>query len=122
MREDIAGALKSIEQGEEPDTLKACFCFDSGLAVFEGHFPGMPLVPGIMQIEMARYAVESHTGRQFRISLITRAKFARPVVPDEIIDMQAALSREEGTLKVRAQSRVDGELAASVSMVLVERN
>ena len=61
----------------------AGFVFDPALPVFEGHFPGRPVLPGAFQIEMIVAAVEAATKRRYSIARITKAKFTRPLGPGE---------------------------------------
>ena len=73
MKNDAAGALKSIGAGSGPNSIRAEFYFAPTLEVFRGHFPGRPLLPGAMQLEMVRCAVEKHTGDRFDIITVKKA-------------------------------------------------
>lgn len=46
-----------------------------------GHFPGRPVVPGVVLLDRVAAALERCSGQ--RIAAIRQAKFLRPLLPDE---------------------------------------
>ncbi|MEC5384185.1 3-hydroxylacyl-ACP dehydratase [Uliginosibacterium sp. H3] len=62
---------------------------------FAGHFPGRPIVPGALLIDLAIRAVAQATGR--RISSVAQAKFLSPALPGEPL----SLSFDAGADSVR---------------------
>ena len=118
MRTDVAASLLHVASGDEPGSLVAEFCFDPALPVFRGHFPGRPLVPGAFELEMARLAVERHTGRQWRIARVRRARFTGEIVPGDTILVSARSSLRAAALDVKATLSVDGSPRATLSMAL----
>ena len=51
-----------------------------GLAHFAGHFPGLPILPGVVQLDWAmRLAAEQCFGCAHRVASIDRLKFMAPV-------------------------------------------
>lgn len=50
---------------------------------FAGHFPGRPIVPGALLIDLALRAVEEATGHQ--VTSIAQTKFLSPAVPGEAL-------------------------------------
>ena len=118
MRDDVASALLGVAPGDEPGTLRAEFRFDPALAVFRGHFPGRPLVPGVFQIEMVRLAVERHTGRRYRIARVGNAKFKGEVAPGHVVALSARVTPRKQGLLVNADLRVGEAVKAKLAMVL----
>jgi len=118
VRTDVASSLLRVGSGDEPGSLVAEFRFDPALPVFRGHFPGRPLVPGAFELEMARLAVERHTGLPWRIARVRRARFTGEIVPGDTILVSARSSPREGSLDVKAALSVDGSPRASLSMTL----
>ncbi len=92
MRDDVAAALIRMVPTGEAGSVVAEFRFDPALAVFRGHFPGRPLLPGVFQIEMVRLAVERHAGHPWRLARVDKAKFAAPVAPGELLTVRATLA------------------------------
>ena len=72
-------------------------------------------------MEMARFACERVTGRRLEIERIERAKFARPILPEEEIRLSVKIQPCEGVLHAQATFSVSGEQAGGASMVLRSR-
>ena len=92
---------------------------------FQGHFPGHPVMPGVLIIEaMAQTAavlvVESlgpeAAGRVVYFMSIEHAKFRRPVVPGDQLRIHVVKERSRGTVyKFSAIARVDGVSVAEAT-------
>src|SRR5258708_5991128 len=122
LQEDAAKGLIGLESPQEGE-LEAVFVFPSGLALFEGHFPGRPIVPGVLEVETARAALEKHfKGTPLRIQSIEKAKFTREVKPGEEIRlrMSFAPSGEKDTWSVKGTLSVNGEKAGQVTLTLAK--
>ena len=52
---------------------------------FAGHFPGQPIVPGVVILAEALAAIERATGRSAERWEISQAKFLKPVGPGEAL-------------------------------------
>jgi 3-hydroxymyristoyl/3-hydroxydecanoyl-(acyl carrier protein) dehydratase len=52
---------------------------------FRGHFPGRPIVPGALLIDLALLAVEQATGSQ--VASIAQTKFLSPAAPGDILTL-----------------------------------
>jgi len=85
---------------------------------FNGHFPGKPVMPGVLMVEaMAQVAgvlflsQPEHKGKTPFFCGIDNVRFRRPVVPGDRIEFHAKVLKVRGnTGKVEAEARVDGEL------------
>jgi|SRR5450755_326319 len=93
---------------------------------FTGHFPGFPVMPGVMIIEaMAQVAgilvskVAPHTrGKLMFLASVEEAKFRRPVMPGDQLRIEMKLSRLKMTVaKMHGVATVDGQVAAEASMM-----
>jgi beta-hydroxyacyl-ACP dehydratase FabZ len=98
---------------------------------FPGHFPGAPVMPGVLIIEsMAQVAgvliyrdLPDKQSKLIYFSGIENAKFRRPVVPgDQLRIEMELLSRRSNFGKMRGRATVDGKLAAEavVTFAVVE--
>ena len=119
------GIRKSIEaaritRGEQLGEGRGRFEFSFAATdpTFAGHFPARPLVPGIFQIEMVREAAEWMLGDQLVIKTVGRAKFQRPILPGEIIQLEISLLDSAGVIQVRGAFSVVGEPAGDVMLTL----
>jgi len=50
--------------------------------VYKGHFPGQPVVPGVIQIQILRELAEQALKTKLFISELTSAKYLNMIVPD----------------------------------------
>ena len=92
---------------------------------FEGHFPGHPVMPGVLIIEsMAQTAavlvVETlgpeEAGKVVYFMSVEGAKFRRPVVPGDVLRIHVAKERNRGNVwKFNAVARVDGVAVAEAT-------
>ena len=99
---------------------------------FNGHFPGHPVMPGVMIIEgMAQAAgiltLHDREGRDDKLMYFTgidKARFRRPVVPGDRLEYEVEILRLRDTYcRLRGIARVDGAVAAEATMAsaLVDR-
>lgn len=99
---------------------------------FTGHFPGFPVMPGVLIIEaMAQTAgvlvatVAPHTrGKIMFLASVEEAKFRRPVVPGDQLRIEMKLVRLKTTVaKMQGTATVDGQVVAEASLMckLTER-
>ncbi|WP_011909105.1 3-hydroxyacyl-ACP dehydratase FabZ [Cereibacter azotoformans] len=89
---------------------------------FTGHFPGLPIFPGVQIIEaMAQTAAVlvgvsldlADKGAKVYFMGIDGAKFRRKVVPGDVLEMTVTVKRGGGKVwKFEGRASVDGELAA----------
>ncbi len=89
---------------------------------FQGHFPAEPVMPGVLIIEaMAQTAAvlvvatlgREKEGRLVYFMSIDSARFRKPVVPGDTIEIYVAKIRNRGNVwKFRGEARVDGVVVA----------
>lgn len=91
----------------------------------QGHFPGHPVMPGVMIIEaMAQSAavLAIHSmgaeaeGKIVYFMTISGAKFRRPVTPGDVLRLEITVERARKTVwRFAGRATVNGELAAEAS-------
>ena len=117
MKEEVESCLVAEERSE--NGLRASFHFAPGLSVFEGHFPGLPIVPGVYLIETARIACEHVLSRSLRIAAVEAAKFTAEVGPGETVNVEASVSSTAGGWICQAAVTSKRGSAAQIRLRLV---
>jgi 3-hydroxymyristoyl/3-hydroxydecanoyl-(acyl carrier protein) dehydratase len=75
---NIAGACPITLLSSAP--LRATATFPAGHPAFDGHFPGNPILPGFLQIQMALDALRL-AGLPHRLLEVASARFLAPILP-----------------------------------------
>src|SRR5512134_2920552 len=100
---------------------------------FMGHFPGYPVMPGVLIIEAMAQAAAILTymtlgakhgdGTLFYFAGIDAARFKRPVMPGDQLRMEVEMGRvKRGVGKFTGRALVEGQVAAETEMMCAHRN
>jgi 3-hydroxyacyl-[acyl-carrier-protein] dehydratase len=100
---------------------------------FTGHFPGYPVMPGVLIIEAMAQAAAILTyitlgakhgdGTLFYFAGIDAARFKRPVIPGDQLRLEVEMGRvKRGVGKFTGRALVDGQIAAETEMMCAHRN
>ena len=66
-----------------------------GLGWFRGHFPGRPVLPGIVQVHWAVLVSAAYFGFQQVPTAINRLKFKNVIVPPSVVELSVARSTKD---------------------------
>jgi 3-hydroxyacyl-[acyl-carrier-protein] dehydratase len=113
----LVDRILSVEPGKRAVGLKNVTINES---FFEGHFPGHPVMPGVLLIEsMAQVggvillSTEGNGGKLVYLVGLDKVRFRKPVIPgDRVITEVEQLGQRGNFGKVKAVARVDGEIVA----------
>ncbi|MFT7654460.1 MAG: 3-hydroxyacyl-[acyl-carrier-protein] dehydratase [Limisphaerales bacterium] len=101
--------------------------------IFNGHFPGQPIFPGVLMLEaMAQVSgvlafetkgTRPADGVTYLFGGVEKARFRRPVVPGDRLDMESRILADRSKMmKFEASAFVDGDLACSAILTVVEQS
>ena len=101
---------------------------------FQGHFPGKPVMPGVLLIEAMAQAAgalvlnhlgDAHAGKLVFFMSIDKARFRKPVLPGDVVHFHVKLSNKRAPVwKYWAEAHVDGKKVAEAeigAMLMNER-
>lgn len=105
-----------IERSRElrADSLTLTLQIDARLFWFQGHFPHLPILPGVAQLDwVMHYGVSLLApGKQF--VAVDNIKFQQPVLPDSLLQLRLDWDAEKSRLSFRySLLKDDGEQTAS---------
>jgi len=94
---------------------------------FQGHFPGKPVMPGVLQLEALAQAgaLLAYEGAPFDpaqkviyLMSFDAVKFRRPVVPGDRLDLYVRIERQKGAIwRLAGEAKVDGQPASEAQMM-----
>jgi 3-hydroxymyristoyl/3-hydroxydecanoyl-(acyl carrier protein) dehydratase len=84
---------------------------------YAGHFPGDPILPGVVLLDAALWALAAESGRPAAAARIKSAKFHSPVRPGEILSLHFT---EPTAGDVRFEIRCDARSVASGSVAFAQ--
>ncbi len=92
---------------------------------FQGHFPGQPIMPGVLIIEamaqtggIAALNLKENIGKLAYFLSINKARFRKPVVPGDTLRMEVELVKVKmGVVQCRGIAKVEGEVVAEAEMM-----
>ena len=91
---------------------------------FRGHFPGQPLVPGVILTEAAAQTAgiaAGTPGKRYHLSAIRQMKFIRAVLPESVVEFAATKTGGMGgLLQFQVSAKVGGETVAEGVIILNE--
>ena len=120
-REPLLLVDRCVELNAESAVCERTFAADE--VFFAGHFPGRPIVPGVLLVEalaqtLAYWALCCEPGRDVLLTGIDRCRFRRKVVPGELVRLAVTVERQlMGTVHATGRAEVGGELAASAKLI-----
>ena len=80
-----------------------------GHPVYQGHFPGHPVVPGVCLLQLIKECVEDIRQQKLQVTQVSSCKFLSAINPTETPHISVALTFkeiEEGTLQLQAEGSV----------------
>jgi len=117
----LVDRITACEPGESASGIK---CVSANEMQFLGHFPGNPIMPGVLILEaMAQVgavcilSLPENRGKLAVFGGVKEARFRRQVVPGDVLEMTCEIVRRMGPVGIgKATARVGGQLAATAEL------
>jgi len=99
--------------------------------IFTGHFPGMPIFPGVLILEALaqatgilgfKTATERAENELYLFAAIDEARFRKPVVPGDTMILEVKFLKERRNLwKFYGEAKVDGQVVCCAELMCARR-
>ena len=116
--------IDTIEEMEPGVRAVGKKCVSYNEPFFAGHFPGEPVMPGVLIIEalaqvgaVAILSLEANNGKTAYFGAINSAKFKGKVVPGDVLILETEIVKTKGPIGVgNAKAYVDGKVVAQAEL------
>ena len=119
--------IDRVLEMESESSLKAIKNVTINEPFFQGHFPGQPVMPGVLILEAMAQATgllafsdmgEEHATKLYLLVGIDKSRFRGQVVPGDQLELSINLKRTMRGIGIYAcEARVDGKLVADAEMM-----
>ena len=114
-----------IEDYEPGVWAKGRKCVTMDEQFFQGHFPGHPVMPGVLIIEalaqtgaVAMLSLPEYKGKLALFAGIKSARFKKQVEPGDVLELYCEITEQTGPIGTgKAEARVDGKLACKAELM-----
>lgn len=114
--------LLSLERSTDSVTARLRLLPDS--IIYQAHFPGKPITPGVCITQMAVEIMEEALGKSLMMKKAKNVKFLAVITPDETVEVEYAISkiRQEGSsVEFLCVVKNENKLFAKLSLVCEEK-
>ena len=116
--------IDSIEEMVEGESAVGKKCVSMNEPYFQGHFPGNPVMPGVLIIEamaqvgaVAMLSIPEMKGKTAYFAGIDKARFRRKVVPGDVLMLETSIIKIKGPMGIgKAVATVDGVKVAEAEL------
>ena len=113
--------VTELEPGQSATAIK---CVSGNEPFFQGHFPGHPVMPGVLIVEalaqtgaVSMLSLEENKGKLALFAGLNNVKFKRQVVPGDVLELSCKIVKTFGRMGVgEASAKVDGQLAVKAEL------
>ena len=117
----LIDTIEEIEEGRKAVGKK---CVSGNETFFQGHFPGNPVMPGVLIIEalaqvgaVAMLSIPEWKGKTAYFAGIEKAKFRKKVVPGDVLMLETTIVKVKGPMGIgKGIATVDGVKVAEAEL------
>ena len=116
--------IDTIEEMEPGVRALAKKCVSYNEPFFQGHFPGEPVMPGVLIVEalaqtgaVAILSLPENKGKTAYFAAINSAKFKKKVIPGDVLMLETEMIKVKGPMGIgKATATVDGKVAVQAEL------
>lgn len=116
--------IDTIEEMEPGVRALAKKCVSYNEPFFQGHFPGEPVMPGVLIVEalaqtgaVAILSLPENKGKTAYFAAINSAKFKKKVIPGDVLMLETEIIKVKGSMGIgKATATVDGKVAVQAEL------
>ena len=116
--------IDTIEEMEPGVRALAKKCVSYNEPFFQGHFPGEPVMPGVLIVEalaqtgaVAILSLPENKGKTAYFAAINSAKFKKKVIPGDVLMLETEIIKVKGPMGIgKATATVDGKVAVHAEL------
>ena len=116
--------IDTIEELTPLERAVARKCVTFNEPYFAGHFPGNPVMPGVLILEamaqtgaVALLVHEDYKGKTAYFAGMDKVRFKRKVLPGEVLTLEVKVVKIKGNMGIaEGVARVDGQIAATATL------
>lgn len=111
-----------IQLTDADNTVQATLQLNPAHRIFEGHFPGQPVVPGVCMIQMVKELLEMASGKTLMLNQADSIKFLSVINPVDAILVQAQVQYSEqqnNELQVTASLHCEERICLKLKSVFI---
>lgn len=117
----LVDKVTACEPGVSCDAVK---CVTANEPFFQGHFPGQPIMPGVLLLEalaqtgaISILLKEENKGKLVLFGGVKNARFRRQVVPGDVLKLHCEIKKMYGAMGIgEAEAVVDGKTAVKAEI------
>ena len=113
--------IDTVEELEPGKRVVAKKCVTYNEPFFQGHFPGNPVMPGVLICEalaqagaVANLGLDENKGKTAYFASMDKVKFKKKVLPGDVLMLEVELVKIKGPFGIaKAKATVDSKVAVS---------
>lgn len=113
----IEGLYEITAFNQEASEVSATLKLNKDHRIFDGHFPGHPVLPGVCVIQMVKELTEKALGKSLLLTVASNVKFMAIINPEknDTIHFNLELAEVDGETKVKNSVHFEDTLALKLN-------
>lgn len=113
----IEGLYTVLDLEKNDNTVVANIKLHKEHKIFEGHFPGNPIMPGVCMIQIIKELTEKAVGKSLFLNTSSNVKFMAIINPEknDVLCLNMDISQTDDQIKIKNTTRFEDTLALKLN-------